>query len=99
MMNIKYNVQRGDNPTSYTFDNDKVLLDDIELDFSEVPAGADVLVDELETDKVVRAWCDDDGVMWVELRQHHGKDAPYEERFPKWFNAETGEVVELESPV
>lgn len=94
MMNIKYNVSRGDNPTDYTFDGGKVMFDGITLDFSEVPAGADVLVDELETDKVVRAWRDDDGVMWVELRQEHGKDAPYEERFPKWHNPETGEVVE-----
>ena len=99
MMNIKYNVQRGDNPTSYTFDNDKVLLDDIELDFSEVPNGADVLVEELETDKVVRAWRDDEGIMWVELRQQHGKDAPYEERFPQWFDSETGQVIDVESPI
>lgn len=98
-MHIKYNVTRGDNPTAYSFDSDKVLFDDIALDFSEVPAGADVLVDELETDKVVRAWRDDYGIMWVELRQEHGKDAPDSERFPKWFNAETGEVVELENPV
>ena len=96
MMNIKYNVQRGNKPTSYTFDNDKVLFNDIELNFSEVPAGADVLVEELETDKVVRAWRDDEGIMWVELRQEHGPNASYEERFPKWFNVETGEVIEVE---
>ena len=98
-MNIKYNVTRGDNPTQYIFDGDTVTFDGITLDFSQVPVGADVLVEELETDKVVRAWRDDQGTMWVELRQQHGKDAPYEERFPKWHNAETGEVVELEDPV
>lgn len=98
-MRIKYNVIRGDNPTTYVFDGDKVMFDGITLDFSEVPAGADVLVDELETDKVVRAWRDDDGVMWVELRQHHGPNASYEERFPKWFDSETGEVVNIENPL
>lgn len=98
-MNIKYNVQRGDNPTAYTFDGDTVMFDGITLDFSEVPAGADVLVEELETDKVVRAWRDDYGIMWVELRQQHGADAPHSERFPKWHNPVTGEVIEFEDPV
>ena len=98
-MNIKFNAVRGDNPTEYTFDGDKVIFDETTLDFSAVPAGAEVLVDELETDKVVRAWRDDDGVMWVELRQQHGKDAPHSERFPKWHNPATGEVVELENPL
>lgn len=98
-MHIKYNVTRGDNPTVYTFDGDKVMFDGLTLDFSEVPAGAKVLVDDLETDKVVRAWRDDQGTMWVELRQHHGPNAPHEERFPKWFNAQTGEVLDIENPV
>ena len=98
-MRVKYNVQRGDAPTTYTFDGDKVIFDSLTLDFSEVPAGADVLAGELETDKVVRAWRDDDGVMWVELRQEHGANAPCEERFPKWFDSVTGEVIELEDPV
>ena len=98
-MNIKYNVTRGDNPTTYTFVGEKVMFDGITLDFSQVPAGADVLVNELETDKVVRAWRDDEGTMWVELRQEHGKDAPYEERFPKWFDSATGEVIEVEDTV
>lgn len=98
-MNIKYNVQRGDSPTNYAFEGDKVMFDGLTLDFSDVPAGADVLVDDLETDKVVRAWRDDEGIMWVELRQQHGKDAPYEDRFPKWFDSEMGEVVNLEDPL
>lgn len=98
-MHIKYNPRRGENPTEYAFDGDKVTFDGTTLDFSDVPPGADVLVDELETNKVVRAWRDEQGVMWAELRQQHGKDASYEERFPRWFNAETGEVIEVEDPV
>lgn len=98
-MNIKYNVQRGDSPTNYAFEGDKVMFDGLTLDFSEVPVGAEVLVDDLETDKVVRAWRDDEGIMWVELRQYHGPNAPHGERFPKWFNAQTGEVLDIENPV
>ena len=98
-MRIRYNPQRGDNPTEYTFEGNKVVFDGLTLDFSEVPPGADVLVDELETDKVVRAWRDDEGIMWVELRQQHGKNAPYEERFPQWFDSETGQVIDVESPI
>lgn len=82
-MIIKLSPQRRDDTLEVYKDGDKLTINGIDYDFSQLQEGetlpSDAIDNEFFVDKIERI----DGTLHITLILPHEADAPYEKRFPE----------------
>jgi len=93
MIKVYFSPQRADNQIEYSFCGETVTarIDEIEdtFDFSNLPDGEldrreDTQIKTILPVNPVISAKRIDGILYLELLNWIGKDAPYESRFPEW---------------
>lgn len=89
-MKVIYIPIRDDSPFKYSFDGEIVTAEfkgkvDT-FDFSPLSLGdkLESVETTLEVNPIVSAERRSDGILYLKLIYHHGKDATEDERFPTW---------------
>ena len=103
MIKVYFSPQRADNQIEYSFCGEMVTarMDEIEdtFDFSNLPDGEldrreDTQIKTILPVNPVISAKRIDGLLYLELLNWIGKDAPYESRFPEWVELPLPEKVE-----
>lgn len=94
-MHIKLSPQRSDNRLSLERDNDTLIINGESFDFSELPEGATLPRDAIESDVIVSDVERIDGEIHLTVLLPHGANAPEETRFPEPIKVSEDGVITL----